>query len=110
MYAPDIVAQELDEPEVAQPIEDTVVDASGHHVAWKEFLAAIVAESFRCAYIISESRSAALVRLVFVGRRPDTLVAAEAYRTSAAVASSLAEACANGRDAEEGWFDRAPKR
>lgn len=97
MYAHEIAEQELAEPDAAQPIEDTVVDATGKHVGWKEYLAAIIAENFRCAYIISESRSSGVVRLVFVGRRPDALVAAEAYQASAMVAATLAEECAHTR-------------
>lgn len=97
MYAHDIAAGELEEPDAAQPIDDVVVDADGHHVVWKEYLAAIVAESFRCAYIISESRSTGVVRLVFIGRRADVTVATEAYLASAAVAASLAEECASTR-------------
>lgn len=33
MYAHDIAAGELDAPDATQPIEDMVVDATGHHVA-----------------------------------------------------------------------------
>jgi hypothetical protein len=98
MYAHEIAEHELAEHEAAQPIEDTVVDASGRHVGWKEYLAAIIAESFRCAYIISQSRSSGVVRLVFVGRRSDVVVADEAYQASAAVAATLAEECAGSRD------------
>ncbi len=97
MYAHDIAAGELEEPETAQPIEDSVVDATGQHVVWKEYLAAIVAESFRCSYIISESRATGVVRLVFIGRQMDVTVATEAYLASAAVAASLAEECASTR-------------
>lgn len=97
MYAHDIAAGELEEPESVQPIDDAVLDAHGHHVPWKEYLAAIIAESFRCAYIISESRSTGVVRLVLVGRRADVAVATEAYLAGAAVAASLAEACAATR-------------
>lgn len=101
MYAHDIGAGDLEIPDVAQPIEDAVVDASGRHVPWKEYLAAIVAESFRCAFIISESRATGAVRLVFVGRRSDVAVATEAYLAGAAVAASLAEDCAAGRPEAE---------
>lgn len=98
MYAHEIAEHEVTEPDAAQPIEDTVVDETGRHVDWKEYLAAIVAENFRCAYIISESRASGVVRLVFVGRREDTAVAAEAYQVGAIVAANLAEECARARD------------
>ena len=109
MYAHEIAEHELTEPDAAQPIEDAVIDAAGRRVGWKEYLAAVIAENFRCAYIISQSRSSGVVRLVFVGRRPDVLVAAEAYQTSAIVAATLAEACAStrpepDRDAARGSF------
>jgi hypothetical protein len=98
MYTHEIAEHEVAEPDAAQPIEDMVVDETGRHVDWKEYLAAIVAENFRCAYIISESRSSGVVRLVFVGRREDTAVAAEAYQVGAVVAANLAEDCARARD------------
>lgn len=101
MYAHDIEDQELLEPEAIQPIDDAVVDATGRHVAWKEYLAAIIAENFRCAYIISEHRGTGVVRLVFVGRRSDAAVASEAYAASAMVAAHLAEACAKSREPAE---------
>jgi hypothetical protein len=91
MYAHEIAEHELEEPDAAQPIEDKVIDETGKHVGWKEYLAAVIAESFRCAYIISESRSTGVVRLVFVGRRQDAAVAAEAYEAAAVVAANLAE-------------------
>lgn len=101
MYAHDIAEDDVvvdgDRSE-SEPIEDTVVDETGHHVAWKEYLAAIIAENFRCAYVISESRSSGNVRLVFLGRRNDATVAGEAYRASAAVAAHLAERCVLPRD------------
>lgn len=97
MYAHDIAEHELCDSDAAQPIEDTVVDATGKHVGWKEYLAAIIAENFRCAYIISESRASGVVRLVFVGRSADVAVAAEAYQAGALVAATLADACASSR-------------
>ncbi len=101
MYAHEIAEHELDEPEVVQPIDDAVVDEMGRHVDWKEYLAAIVAENFRCAYIISKSRSLGTIRLVFVGRRADVAIAREAYETSAIVAGHLAEQCAQSRAPHE---------
>ncbi len=101
MYEHDLSAGDIEESGAPQPIEDSVVDSSGQHVVWKEYLAAIIAESFRCAYIISESRSSGQVRLVFIGRRSDVLVATEAYQASAAVAAALAEDCASRRDPGE---------
>lgn len=98
MYAHGITDHELTEPDAAEPIDDTVVDETGKHVSWKEYLAAVIAENFRCAYIISESRSTGVVRLVFIGRQKDVAVAAEAYQTSAVVAANLAEECARARD------------
>ncbi len=106
MYAHDVEEHEVDGPEVdgpevVQPIDDAVVDEMGRHVDWKEYLAAIVAENFRCAYIISESRSTGTIRLVFVGRRADVAIAREAYETSAIVAGHLAEQCAQSRAPHE---------
>jgi len=99
MYAHEIAEHELElgQAESEQPIEDAVVDASHRHVAWRQCLAAVVAENFRCAIIISESKSNGVVRLVFVGRKPDVAVASEAYETSVVVAANLARACAEGR-------------
>ena len=57
--------------------------------------------------MISESRSSVVVRLVFLGRRPDVVVATEAYQASAAVAASLAEDCASRRDPSEADAARA---
>ncbi len=105
MYTHDIAEHELDADAgqaPPEPIDDRVVEDSAHHVPWKEYLAAIVAENFRCAYIISESRSTGKVRLVFIGRRKDAAVAGEAYAAGAMVAAHLAHICAIKRpDAEK---------
>lgn len=101
MYAHEIEEHELDEPAVVQPIDDAVVDEMGRHVDWKEYLAAIVAENFRCAYIISQRRTSGVIRLVFVGRRADVAIAREAYETSTIVAAHLAEQCAQRRAPHE---------
>jgi hypothetical protein len=96
MYAHDIAEHELEDAgrERSAPIEDTVVDETGHHVPWREYLAAIVAENFRCAYVISESRATGHVRLVLLGRREDATVAHEAFTAAAMVAAHLADMCA----------------
>ena len=95
MYAHGIAEHELEEERgELDPIEDRVVDQSGHRVVWKEYLAAIIAENFRCAYVLSASRSSGVTRLVFLGRASDVAVAAEAYQASAIVGTHLAEECA----------------
>ena len=98
MYAHGIADHELDaDPGGVEPIEDRIVDEAGHRVPWKEYLAAVIAENFRCACIISSSRASGSVRLVFVGRQSDAAVAAEAYQASAIVAAHLATQCAATR-------------
>ena len=97
MYAHDIAESELDPGPEPQSIDDRVIEETGAQVAWKEYLGAVIAENFRCAYIVSVSRSTGAVRLVLVGRRDDAAVAVEAYQTSVYVASHLAGQCAAAR-------------
>lgn len=110
MYAHDLGEADLEEgaprPEA---IDDAVVDASPHHVSFKEYLAAIVGESFRCAVIISEHRATGTVRLVFVGRSADVAVAREAYGAALVAAANLSEEHVRARpegeqDAARGSF------
>lgn len=102
-----MVAHDLDEADLEegepqrQPIDDAVVDASPRHVSFKEYLAAIVGESFRCAVIISEHRATGTVRLVFVGRTADVAVAREAYDAALIAAANLAEEHVRARPASE---------
>jgi hypothetical protein len=109
MYAHDIEERELEEAPSPAPIDDAVVDTAAGHVGWKEVLAAIVAESFRCAIILSRSRSTGAVSTVFLGRRDDVAVATEAYQAAVVVAGNLAEEHAAARprgerDAARGSF------
>jgi hypothetical protein len=103
MYAHEIAEHELDssEAEGQQPIEDAVIDASHQHVAWRQCLAAVIAENFRCAIIISQSKINGVVRLVFVGRKRDVVIATEAFETSVVVAANLARAFAESREEAE---------
>jgi hypothetical protein len=72
-------------------LADEVVDVTAGQVGWREYLAAVVAENFRCAFIISRARGGGAVRLVFVGRRGDAAVAREAYGAAAAAAQGLVD-------------------
>ena len=98
MYEHDIAEGDVTEgASGAGAIGESVVDESGHHIVWREYLAAVVAENFRCAYIISTAKSTGVVRLVFVGRHNDVLVATEAYQSAVAAAERLADAFAATR-------------
>ncbi|MDB4966158.1 MAG: hypothetical protein JWN44_1847 [Myxococcales bacterium] len=97
MYAHDIAEDELVDGSDA-PITDLVIDHFGHSVPWKEYLAAVIAENFRCAYIISRARSGGLVRFVLVGRGDDCMVAGEAYQAAAIAAENLSAQFASTRE------------
>jgi hypothetical protein len=97
MYAHDISEGDVETTEDAEPIDDNVVDDDRARLGWKEYLAAIVAENFRCAFIISVEKASGRTRLVFVGRKDDVAVATEAYVAAVLVGTSLAEACAATR-------------
>ena len=99
MYQHDIGEHEVhDQAAPSEAILDTVVEQSGERMPWNEYLAAVIAENFRCAYIISRSRSTGVTRLVFVGRSADVTVAAEAYQSAATAARQLGEAFAASRE------------
>lgn len=102
MYKHDISEHEVDGQEVpTEAITDVVIEQSGVRMPWHEYLAAVVAENFRCAYLISTSRSTGQTRLVFVGRSADVEVAVEAYRSARAVALQLGDTHARLRPAKE---------
>jgi hypothetical protein len=104
MYAHDIagheVAAEPAAPDKAargaakEAIREIVLERAGQRRPWHETLAAVIAENFRCAYLISYSRSTRAVSLIFIGRTSDATVAAEAYFSAAAAAGALADAFA----------------
>lgn len=74
-----------------EPIEDEMVDHASSRLGWREYLAAVIAENFRCAFIMSHPRSAPnAVRLVFVGRSADVAAAVAAYRAATVAGETLA--------------------
>lgn len=89
-----------------EPIEEAMVDHASSRLGWREYLAAVVAENFRCAYILSQGRPSAsskrgVVRLVFVGRQLDVAAGTHAYRAAMFAGETLAEAYARERDEAE---------
>ena len=100
MYAHGLAAHEVEgSEEEVEPIEESVIDHASARLGWREYLAAVVAENFRCAYILSRPKlpaaaasSASVIRLVFVGRQHDVSAAAEAYRAVTIAGETLAEA------------------
>ena len=99
MYAHGLAAHEVEGPELEgreaeelEPIEESVIDHASSRLGWREYLAAVVAENFRCAYILSRGKSAhAVTRLVFVGRAHDVGAGSEAYRAATIAGETLAE-------------------
>ena len=113
MYAHGLEAHEVEESNGSggdgdvEPIEESMVDHASSRLGWREYLAAVVAENFRCAYILSQGRTIAasskrgIVRLVFVGRQLDVAAATHAYRAAMFAGETLAEAYATERDEAE---------
>ena len=112
MYAHGLQASEVGdarsrEDVEVEPIEDAVVDHASARLGWREYLAAVAAENFRCAYILSRARARpgaanpGVVRLVFVGRQHDVAAASEAYRAAAIAGETLAERYVSERGAAE---------
>jgi hypothetical protein len=97
MYEHEIDEREVEAWTDADAVTDLVVDRSGRLAPWREYLAAVVVENFRCALVISRSRSTGESRLVFVGRRGDVEIAKEAFEAAATAGESLASAYANDR-------------
>lgn len=95
MYAHAIAEHEVAAaPAAKEAILESVIERSGKRLPWSEHLAAVIAQNFRCAFLISRSRSTGAVALVFIGRHSDATVAGEAYRSAAAAGQSLADAFA----------------
>jgi hypothetical protein len=92
MYAHGLEAGDVEEAsDEAEAIEDEMVDHASNSLGWREYLAAVIAENFRCAFIMSHPRSAPnAVRLVFVGRGPDVAAATAAYRAATVAGETLA--------------------
>ena len=90
MLTHDVSETELADPAAADAIEEIVADQLGVRLPWKEYLAAVIAESFRCAYIISRARSTGVTRFVFIGQGADASIATEAYHTAVSAADQLA--------------------
>ena len=115
MYAHGLEAHEVDESTEGgggggetdlEPIEEAMVDHASSRLGWREYLAAVVAENFRCAYILSQGKPSAsskrgVVRLVFVGRQLDVAAGTHAYRAAMFAGETLAEAYAKERDEAE---------
>ena len=117
MYAHGLEAHEVDESAESgaggdgretdlEPIEETMVDHASSRLGWREYLAAVVAENFRCAYILSQGKPSAsskrgVVRLVFVGRQLDVAAGTHAYRAAMFAGETLAETYAKDRDEAE---------
>lgn len=99
MYSHEIAEHEVVEGPAPgkEPILEAIVERSPRRLPFNEYLAAVVAENFRCAFLISHSRSTGAVSLVFIGRTSDATVAGEAYRSAAAACGSLAESFARSR-------------
>lgn len=92
MYAHGLEAEDVDGTNVEiEPIEEEMVDHASNRLGWREYLAAVIAENFRCAFIMSHPRSALnAVRLVFVGRAHDVAAASAAYRAATVSGETLA--------------------
>lgn len=90
MLAHDVSETELSDPAESMAIEEVVADHLGARLPWKEYLAAVIAESFRCAYIISRARSTGATHFVFIGQGADAPIATEAYHTAVSAADQLA--------------------
>lgn len=111
MYAHGLSASEVDEgragEDVVEPIEDAVVDHASSRLGWREYLAAVVAENFRCAFLLSRAKprtgstNVGIVRLVFVGRQHDVAAASEAYRAATIAGETLAERYVTEREPAE---------
>ena len=115
MYAHGLEAHEVDassdgrggDAAEIEPIEEAMVDHASSRLGWREYLAAVIAENFRCAYILSQGKTRAaasgggIVRLVFVGRQLDVEAATHAYRAAMFAGETLAFAYAKDRDEAE---------
>lgn len=110
MYAHGIEATDVDErTDEVEAIEDEMVDHASNRLGWREYLAAVIAENFRCAYIMSHPKSApSAVRLVFVGRTHDVAAATAAYRAATVAGETLAyryvDETGGGNDAFEAYL------
>jgi hypothetical protein len=92
MYAHGLEAEDVEgDTSDVESIDEEMVDHASNRLGWREYLAAVIAENFRCAYIMSHPRSAPnAVRLVFVGRTHDVAAASAAYRAATVAGETLA--------------------